>query len=124
VFKDVKKMNFVLEVIFWILVIYGFLSLVQDIFYEVTYKIINHDLKIYVMVKNVGKNMAGFLTKIKKLKMENLYQQIIVIDLDSDVEIEKFENRLKEEGVDVALINKVKAKKFMDDSFQNENLSL
>jgi ethanolamine utilization protein EutP (predicted NTPase) len=116
-------MNFVIQVVFWILVIYGFCSLIQDIFYEVTYKVINHDLKIIVMVKNVEKNISGFLIKLKKMKMENLYQQIIVIDLDSDLDIAEFRKRLTQEEINVTLLDRADGKKIINDYFQNKNKS-
>ena len=51
---------FVLQVFFWVLFIYGFLSLVQDIFNEFTYKKINHDMKIVIFASKLEEKLENY----------------------------------------------------------------
>lgn len=46
-------LSFIVEVVIWVLCIYGFLSIIKDILEEISYKKIKHNVKLILTVKNV-----------------------------------------------------------------------
>lgn len=75
---------FVLEVIFWVVFIYGFFSLSQDILNEFTYKKINHDMKIFILTKNLQKNLDEFINEFDLLKKYTVNKNVSVVNLTDD----------------------------------------
>ena len=88
---------FLLQVIFWVIFVYGFLSLMQDIYNEFTYKKVSHNMKIVVFAKSLEKDIEQFIIELYNMKKANAYKQIVVIDLQKDDDIDKIKTRLYEQ---------------------------
>jgi len=116
-------MSFILQVIGWILFIYGFFSLSQDIINEITYKQISHDMKIVVFTKDLEKNIEKFSRELLTLKRSNNYKEIVVIDLQCNDDINKIIYKLENDEVNVKLLDKASGKELVNAYFQNENIS-
>jgi dephospho-CoA kinase len=116
-------MNFVLQVIGWIIFIYGFLSLAQDIINEVTYKKISHNMKIIVLINSLENNLENFVTELSNLKKNNNYKKIVAIDLDENDNLSRITKKLEDDDVNIELLDKHNGRKIIDNYFQNENIS-
>lgn len=116
-------MEFILQVIGWIVFIYGFLSLAQDIINEFTYKKIKHNMKIIVLVKSLENDLEYFCTELSNLKKCNSYKQVVVVDLDENDNLEKIIKKFDENEVNVKILNKEQGQKILGNYFQNENIS-
>ncbi len=114
---------FVLQVFFWVLFIYGFLSLVQDIFNEFTYKKINHDMKIVIFASKLEEKLENYILELESIKRNNFGKQIILIDLDENDNIDMIYNKLENREVNVKLFSKEEGEKYISECFQNENIS-
>jgi len=96
----------VLQIIFWVLFIYGFLSLIQDVANEITYKKIEHNMKIVLFANDLEKNIESFIKELYNLKNDCNYKQIVVIDLNNEDNFEKIEKRFYNEEIYVKLLRK------------------
>ena len=111
-------MAFVLQIIGWVLFIYGFLSLAQDIINEITYKNINHNMKIIVLTKELEKNIEGFTRNLKELKRSNKYKNIVVINLEENDNINNIVTKFESEELNLTLLTKDEGKEYIDNCFQ------
>lgn len=116
-------MNFIFEVIAWVLFIYGFLSLSQDIINEITYKKINHNMKIIVLAKELENNLDSFSSELANLKRRNSYKNILVVDLEENDNIGKILKKFDSEEVNVKVVNKDEGKEYIDNYFENGKIS-
>ena len=114
---------FLLKVIGCVLLVYGLLSLVQDIFDEITYKKICHDMKMVIFAKGIEKNLDNFIIELYNIKKLNCYKQIVVIDLDKKDDIEKIKTRFINNEVNVDILNWEEGKEYSQNFFQDEKLS-
>ena len=96
---------FVLQVIFYVIFVYGILSLVQDIANEITYKKVSHNMKIVVFANELEKNIEGFIIELYNMKKVNPYKQIVVIDLDKNDDISKIKKRILENVINVEILD-------------------
>ncbi|MCI8309775.1 MAG: hypothetical protein HFJ45_06295 [Clostridia bacterium] len=116
-------MYFILQVIGWIIFIYGFLSLSRDIINEITYKKISHNMKVIVLVKSLEENLENFSSELANLKRCNAYKQILVIDLNENDNFDIITQKFEQDEVNVKLLNREQGKKIVHNYFQNENVS-
>ena len=116
-------MTFVLQVIGWILFLYGFFSLSQDVVNEFTYKKISHNMKIIILAKDLEDNMENFTKELSNLKRSNNYKEIVVVDLDDKDDVNNINNNFQKQEIELKLLNKANGKKYITDYFENENIS-
>ena len=114
---------FIFQVVGWVIFVYGFLSLAQDIFNEITYKRISHNMKIVVFVKKMEENLDNFVKELSIIKKNNGYKQIIVIDLEEKDDLEKIVTRLENDEVNIKLMDKEEGEVYVSNYFENENVS-
>ena len=114
---------FVLQVIFGVLLVYGILSLIQDISNEITYKKISHNMKTIIFAKDLEKNIDQFIIELYNIKKINCYKQIIVIDLEEEDNINMIKNRLLNSEINVDILNYKDGEKYINNLFENENVS-
>ena len=105
---------FCLQVISVVFCVYGFLSLVQDIINEITYKKVFHNMKIIVFAKKMEENIEQFLIEFKNMKKVNPYKQIIVIDLDETDKIENIKNKFYDSEVNIDVLSKNEGIEYID----------
>ena len=114
---------FLLQVIFWVIFVYGFLSLMQDIYNEFTYKKVSHNMKIVVFAKSLEKDIEQFIIELYNMKKSNAYKQIVVIDLQKDDDIDKIKTRLYNSEVNVDVLSNEEGEEYIRNFFENENIS-
>lgn len=114
---------FLLKVICCVVFVYGILSLFQDIYNEITYTKVSHNMKIVVFAKSLEKNIDQFIVELYNMKKMNSYKQIIVVDLEKDDDIDKIKTRLLNSEINVDVLDKEEGFKYTKDFFQNENIS-
>ena len=102
---------FILQVVCYVVFVYGLLSLIQDIFDEVTYKKINHNMKIVIFAKELEKNIEQFIIELFNMKRINPFKQIVVIDLEETDDIPKIQTRLQNNEINVEVLSKNEGKK-------------
>lgn len=110
-------MSFVLQVIGWILFLYGFFSLIQDIEQEIAVKKLNHNLKIVVLAKNLENNLEDFSKELIDIRRKNGYKNITLIDMESN-DVHKIENKLEEDEINMKVLNKEDGEKYIDRLFE------
>ncbi len=116
-------MMFIIQVVVWILLIYGVLSLIQDIIGEFTYKNIKHNMKIIVFTKELEENLEEFMRELSKLKRNNNYKEIIVIDLDNNADIEKINSKFLEQEVNLNLLDRQSGIEYIGKYLNEKNVS-
>lgn len=83
----------IVQVIFWVLFMYGFLSLVQDIATEFTYKKYNKHVKVFVCVDDFENEIENFERELSRVKGQFKNISINVVNMDeavSDAEVNNF----------------------------------
>ena len=105
---------FVLQVIFYVIFVYGLLSLVQDIANEFTYKKISHNMKIVIFSNNLEKNIEQFIVELYNIKKINPYKQIVIIDLEENDDILKIRDMVSKNGINVDILDFQNGKKYIN----------
>lgn len=106
---------FVIKVIFSVIVVYGILSLVQDLINEFTYKRISHDMKVVIFANNLEEKIEQFIVEFYQMKKVNAYKKIVVVDLEEDDEIEKIKTRLYNSEINVDILSKEQGKEYLEE---------
>lgn len=106
---------FVLQVIFYVIFVYGLLSLVQDIGNEITYKKISCDMKIVLFAKKLEKNIDKFIIELYNIKRLNSYKQVIVVDLEKNDDISKIRERINSNGINVEILGFKEGENYIND---------
>ena len=114
---------FVLQVMVAVIFVYGILSLIQDIFNEITYKKVSHNMKIVVFAKELEKNIEQFLVELYNVKKSSSYKQIVVVDLDKNDDIDKIKTRFINSEVNVDILSCDEGKRFTQDILEREDIS-
>ena len=109
----------VLEVIFWVVFIYGFLSLAQDIINEITYAKINHDMKIIVFARNIEEKIDDYINEFCFLKKGTNNKSVTVIDFTESEDIDVINKKLKNEEINWKFLNLKQGKEFIENHFIN-----
>ena len=112
---------FILQVIGYVIFVYGLLSLIQDIIEEFTYKRVSHHMKIIVFVEALEKNLEQFMIELTHMKKINPYKQLIVVDLDENDNIKKLQEKFWENEVNVEILNKSDGKELLTDIMENND---
>ena len=105
---------FVLQVLGVVIFVYGLLSLIQDIFNEITYKKISHNMKIIIFAKELEKNIEHFLIEISNMKKVNSYSQMTIIDLEEKDDIDKVKTRLANNDINIDVLSGEEGKKYIN----------
>ena len=111
-------MEFILNVVFWTLAIYGLFEIIKNIIYIFTYTKFKADgIYIIIAVKNQEERIEGFLrsTLFKILYGKEEYlRNIIVADLESKDNTKKKKKRLSKEYDCLKVITWRECKDVMD----------
>ena len=102
-------LDFIIEVIIWVLCIYGFFSLIQDYINYNTAKKVQENIKFVMTVKNVENGIEEYIRELSFGR--NFYNSFVIIDLDSEdgtmpilrkLEKEKYNMKVmeKDEGIE------------------------
>ena len=111
-------MEFILNVVFWTLAIYGLFEIIKNIIYIFTYTKFKADgIYIIIAVKNQEERIEGFLrsTLFKILYGKEEYlRNIIVVDLESKDNTKEIAKRLSKEYDCLKVITWRECKDVMD----------
>ena len=75
-------LDFIVEVIIWVLSIYGFFSVIQDYINYQTAKKVQENIKFVMTVKNVENGIEEYIRELSFGR--NFYNSFVIIDLDSE----------------------------------------
>ena len=109
---------FIFDVIFWVIFVYGFLSLAQDIFYEITYHKVNHDMKIFIFAKNLENRLDEFIEQFRNLKKGTVNKNVTLIDLTKTDNFDLIDKKLKSEEINWKFINSVEGENLIMNQFK------
>ena len=111
-------MNFLLQVIGWIIFIYGFFSLVQDIILEATCRKLNHNIKIIVLAKDLENNFENFSRELANIKRKNGYRNITLIDMENSDDVHNIATKLEENEINLNVLNREEGKEYIYNFFK------
>ena len=89
------------QVFAWILIMYGLLSLIQDIVTEFTYKRFNKNIKVFICIRDFENEIENFEREISKVKWQFKNISINVVNMDEDVSDEVVKNFFEGSKVNV-----------------------
>ena len=114
---------FVLQLFFWVLFIYGILSLIQDVLNEFTYKKLNHNMKIIILAKNLEENLNQFVVEFANIKRLNNYKKVTIIDLEENDDLDLISRMLESNEINFEVISKKEGKEKIDNYFEKDDIS-
>ena len=97
-------LSFIVEVVIWVLCIYGLLSIIKDTMDEMSYKKVKNNTKMILTVKDVEEGIENYIRKLNFSK--NFYNNLVVIDLDSKDETFNIVQKLSEEGLNIKVLDR------------------
>lgn len=97
-------LNFIVEVVIWVLCVYGLLSIIKDILEEHSYKRIKHNVKLILTVKDVEDGIEDYIRQLNFSK--NFFKNLVVIDLDSKDKTLDIVRKLTDEGINIKLLER------------------
>ena len=106
---------FVLQVIFYVIFVYGLLSLIQDVANEFTYKKISHNMKIVIFTNDLEKNIEQFIVELYNMKKTNPYKRIVIIDLEENDDIFKIRDIISKNGINVEILNLKEGEQYINE---------
>ena len=105
---------FILQVIGYVIFVYGLLSLVQDIGEEITYQKIHHHMKIIILAKEVEEHVEQFVLELYNMRKRNPFQPMIVVDLEKEDHVAEIQKRLQTNELNVEILNQKEGKEYIE----------
>lgn len=88
----------------WCFAVYGILVMIQEIMRSTSYKKIEENVKLVITVKDVEEGIENYIREI--LCERNLYNDLIIIDLDSNDDTFCILKELEKENENLKVLNK------------------
>lgn len=98
--------------IIWCFAIYGLLVMIQEITRNTTYKKIEENIKLIMTVKNVEDGIENYIREISLGR--NFYNNLVIIDLDSDDDTLKILKELEKENINMKVLSKIEGKSYLE----------
>ena len=98
--------------IIWCFAIYGLLVMIQEITRNTTYKKIEENIKLIMTVKNVEDGIENYIREISLGR--NFYNNLVIIDLDSDDDTLKILKELEKENINMKVLSKIEGKIYLE----------
>ena len=98
--------------IIWCFAIYGLLVMIQEITRNTTYKKIEENIKLIMTVKNVEDGIENYIREISLGR--NFYNNLVIIDLDSDDDTLKILKELEKENINMEVLSKIEGKSYLE----------
>lgn len=102
----------VIYVIVWCFFVYGILCLIQDIYRNSTYKKIEENVKLIMIVKNVENGIENYVRELSLGR--NFFNNLVVIDLESCDDTLEILRELEKENINMKILNKEDGKKYLE----------
>lgn len=97
--------------IIWCFAVYGILVMIQEITRNTTYKKVEENVKLIMTVKNVENGIENYVREISLGR--NFYNNLVIIDLDSDDETLKILKELEKENINMKILNKDEGREYL-----------
>ncbi|MBQ7409947.1 MAG: hypothetical protein IJW20_01005 [Clostridia bacterium] len=95
----------------WCFAVYGILVMLQEIVRNSTYQKIEENVKLIMTVKNVENGIENY---IRELNMgRNFYNNLVVIDLDSDDDTLCILKELEKENINLKILSSSEGKEYL-----------
>lgn len=91
----------IIQIIYWVLFMYGILSLIQDIVTEFTYKRYNKNFRVYICITDFENEFENFEREISKIKWQFKNININVVNMDEGVRESELNNFFGDESIRV-----------------------
>lgn len=91
----------IIQIVFWVIFMYGLLSLIQDIVTEFTYKKYNKHIKVYVCVDDLKNQIENIEREISRVKWQFKNIGISIVDMDESIENEVLNENLLFQNIQV-----------------------
>ncbi len=88
----------------WCFSIYGMLVMIQEILKKSSYDKIKENVKLIMLVKDAEEGIESYIREISLGR--NFYNNLVVIDLNSEDETVKILEELKNENINMKILNK------------------
>lgn len=105
-------LNFIVEVIFWCLCVYGLMTLIKDVIEDNTYKKIQKNVKIVLTVKDVEDGIENYIRELNFGK--NFFNNLVVIDLDSKDNTVNILRELEKECINMKTLTREEGLNYMN----------
>lgn len=86
----------IMQIVFWVLFMYGFLSLIQDIVTEFTYKKYNKHIKVYVCVDDFENQIENFERELSRVKWQFKNIGINIVNMDKNFSNDEIKDVFKD----------------------------
>ncbi len=97
--------------IIWCFAVYGILVMIQEITRNSTYRNIEENVKLIMTVKNVENGIENYVREISLGR--NFYNNLVVIDLDSDDDTICILKELEKENINMKVLNKIEGEEYL-----------
>lgn len=97
--------------IIWCFAVYGILVMLQEITRNNTYHKIEENVKLIMTVKNVENGIENYVREISLGR--NFYNNLVVIDLDSDDDTICILKELEKENINMKVLNKIEGEEYL-----------
>lgn len=90
-----------IQIVFWVIFMYGLLSLIQDIATEFTYERFNKNIKVFICIKDFENEFENFEREISRVKCQFKNISINVVNYDESVSCEVLRNFFEGDRVNI-----------------------
>lgn len=95
----------------WCFAIYGMLVMIQEILKVTSYDKIKENVKLIMLVKNAEDGIENYIREISLGK--NFYNNLVVIDLDSEDDTVKILEELENENINMKVLTGEEGKEYL-----------
>lgn len=108
-------LDFLIQLILWILCIYGLFSIIQDCVNCNTYKKLEENIKFVMTVKNVENGIEEYIRELTYGR--NFYNNLVVIDRNSEDDTLEILHKLEKEKFNMKVLNQEDGKEYLKTFF-------
>ncbi len=105
--------DFLIQLVIWILCIYGLFSVIQDCVNFNTYKKLEENIKFVMTVKNVENGIEEYIRELTYGR--NFYNNLVVIDMESEDDTMEILHKLEREKFNMKVLDKEEGTKYLND---------
>ncbi len=105
-------LDFFMQLVLWVLCIYGLFSIIQDCVNFNTYKKLEENIKFVMTVKNVENGIEEYIRELTYGR--NFYNNLVVIDLESEDETLNILHKLEKEKFNMKVLEKEQGKDYLN----------
>ena len=95
----------------WCFAIYGILVMIQEITRNNTYRKIEENVKLILTVKNAENGIENYIRELSCGR--NFYNNLVVIDLDSEDETLCILKEMEKENVNLKILNRKEGEEYL-----------